>query len=178
MLLFEGCGTIATVLKSGRGAIESLNTQNGQIPYLSMTGNPYFGLRFYGTSGLVQSKINLNFSGGLGIRFDRGQAANSSVKMDVVTCNGAGSHCIETWNINALSINSVIAKNCGESGLLLQATPNAKVGLVNGNNVGAGTGYGTLRFSNRSGRRNDAYNTKIYIDKVVSRGGSWDLLCL
>jgi hypothetical protein len=176
--IFEGCGTIATVLKAGRGAIESLNTKNVQIPYLTMTGNPYFGLRFYGTSGLVLGKINLNFSGGLGIRFDRDQAANSNVKMDVITCNGVGSHCVETWNINTLSINSVIAKNCGESGLLLQATTNAKVGLVDGNNVGAGTGYGTLRFANRNGRLNDAYNTNIYIDKVVSRGGGRGIFCV
>lgn len=89
--IFEGCGTINTALKSGRGAIESLNTQNVQIPYLTMTGSPYFGLRFYGTKGLVLGKINLNFGGGgLGIRFDRDQAANSNVKMDVISCTGTG----------------------------------------------------------------------------------------
>jgi hypothetical protein len=81
--IFEGCGTINVGNKSGRGAIESLNTQNVQIPYLSMTGNPYFGLRFYGTSGLKLGKITMNLSGGLGIRFDRDQAANSNVTMDV-----------------------------------------------------------------------------------------------
>jgi hypothetical protein len=34
--IFEGCGTINVGTKSGRGAIESLNTQNVQIPYLTM----------------------------------------------------------------------------------------------------------------------------------------------
>lgn len=43
---FEGCGTINTALRSGRGAIESINTNNVNIPYLTMTGNPYFG-RYY-----------------------------------------------------------------------------------------------------------------------------------
>lgn len=32
--IFEGCGTINVGFRSGRGAIESLNTQNVQIPYL------------------------------------------------------------------------------------------------------------------------------------------------
>ena len=40
--IFEGCGTINVGNKAGRGAIESLNTQGAQIPYLTMTGNPYF----------------------------------------------------------------------------------------------------------------------------------------
>ncbi|KAH7128134.1 hypothetical protein B0J11DRAFT_557777 [Dendryphion nanum] len=177
--IFEGCGTINVANKAGRGAIESLNTQGVQIPYLTMTGNPYFGLRFYGTKDLTLGKITMNLSGGLGIRFDRDQAANSNVKMDVISVTGAGSHAVETWNIDGLTINSVIAKNVGESGLLLQKTTNAKVGLVDGNNVGAGTGYGTLRFANNNGQNpNGNYNTNVYIDKVVSRGGGRGVFCV
>lgn len=119
-----------------------------------MTGNPYFGLRFYGTSGLVLGKINLNLSGGLGIRFDRDQAPNYNVKMDTITVNGAGSHAVETWNIDGLNINAVYARNVGESGLLLQKTTNARVGLVHGENVGAGTGVSlpSLHFATSSKR--------------------------
>lgn len=32
--IFEGCGTINVAYRAGKGAIESLNTQNVQIPYL------------------------------------------------------------------------------------------------------------------------------------------------
>uniref|UniRef100_L2G235 Ricin b lectin n=1 Tax=Colletotrichum fructicola (strain Nara gc5) TaxID=1213859 RepID=L2G235_COLFN len=121
--IFEGCGTINVATRSGRGAIESTNTQGVQIPYLTMTGNP---------------------------------------------------HAVETWNIDGLNIDQVIARNVGESGLLLQKTTNARVGLVDGNNVGAGTGYGTLRFANNNGQNpNGNYNTNVYIDKVVSRGGGF-----
>ncbi|KAK0099381.1 hypothetical protein ONS95_003545 [Cadophora gregata] len=176
---FEGCGTINAVLKSGRGAIESVNTNDVKIPYLTMTGNPYFGLRFYGTKGLTLGQITMNLSGGLGIRFDRDQAANSNVKMDTIRVTGAGSHAVETWNIDGLTIGSVIAKDCGESGLLLQTTTNAKVGLVDGNNVGAGTGYGTLRFANRNGRLSSgSYSNNVNIDKVVSRGGGRGVFCV
>ncbi|KAH7305106.1 hypothetical protein BKA65DRAFT_544065 [Rhexocercosporidium sp. MPI-PUGE-AT-0058] len=176
---FEGCGTINAGLRSGRGAIESFNTADVKIPYLTMTGAPYFGLRFYGTKGLTLGQITMNLSGGLGIRFDRDQAANSNVKMDVIRVTGAGSHAVETWNIDGLTINSVIARNVGESGLLLQTTTNARVGLVDGNNVGAGTGYGTLRFANRNGRLpSGAYTNNIVIDKVVSRGGGRGVFCV
>ncbi|KAH8587156.1 hypothetical protein B0O99DRAFT_694756 [Bisporella sp. PMI_857] len=177
--IFEGCGTINVANRAGRGAIESLNTAGVQIPYLTMTGNPYFGLRFYGTQNLNLGKITMNLSGGLGIRFDRDAAANSNVKMDVISVTGAGSHAVETWNIDGLNINQVIARNVGESGLLLQKTTNAWVGLVDGNNVATGTGYATLRFANNNGQNaNGNYNTNVYVDKVVSRGGGRGVFCV
>ena len=176
--ILEGCGTINVGNRAGRGAIESINTNDVQIPYLTMTGNPYFGLRFSGTRNLSLGKITMNLSGGLGIRFDRDAAANSNVKMDVINVTGAGSHAVETWNINGLTINQVIARNVGESGLLLQATTNARVGLVDGNNVATGTGYATLRFANNNGQLNGNYNTNVYINKVVSRGGGRGIFCV
>ncbi|KAK2784509.1 hypothetical protein FQN51_004071 [Onygenales sp. PD_10] len=95
-------------------APSSLDTQNVQIPYFMMTGNPYFGLRRYGTQGLNIRLITMNLSGEMGIQFDCDQAANSDVKMDVITITRAGSHAVETWNINGLTINQVIARNVGE----------------------------------------------------------------
>ncbi|KAK2054745.1 parallel beta-helix repeat protein [Colletotrichum caudatum] len=176
---FEGCGTINAVVRSGRGAIEVLNASGVRIPYLTMTGNPYFGLRFYGTRDLTLGAINMNLSGGLGIRFDRDQAANSNVRMGTVTVSGAGSHAVETWNIDGLAIDQVIARNCGESGLLLQRTTNARVGLVDGNNVGAGTGYATLRFANNNGQlASGAYTTNVFVTRVVSRGGGRGVFCV
>lgn len=125
-----------------------------------MTGNPYFGLRFYGVKNLVLGAITMNLSSGLGIRFDRDGAANSNVKMGTIRVTGASSHAVETFNIDKLDIDAVYATNCGESGLLIQTSTNVWVGLVNGNNVGAGTGYGTLRFANRNGRLSSgAYTT-------------------
>ncbi|TDZ39512.1 hypothetical protein CTRI78_v010560 [Colletotrichum trifolii] len=177
--IFEGCGTIDVASRSNRGAIESTDTTGVQIPYLNMTGNPYFGLRFSGTKDLTLGAITMNLSGGLGIRFDRDRAANSNVKMGVVRVTGAGSHAVETWNIDGLAIDQVIARNVGEAGLLIQKTTNAKVGLVDGDNVGASTGYGTLRFANNNGQLADGgYATNIYIDKVVSRGGGRGVFCV
>lgn len=176
--IFEGCGTITAALKSGRGAIESLNTQGVQIPYLTLSGNVYFGLRFYGVRDLTLGQINIDLAQGLGIRFDRDNPANSNVKMGTIRCTRASSHCVETWNINGLTIDQVIARDVGESGLLIQASTNAQVNLVDGNNVGAGTGYATLRFANENGKLNGNWPTNIKIGKVVSRGGGRGIFCV
>lgn len=176
---FEGCGTINASNRNGRGAIESLNTSDVRIPYLKMTGNPYFGLRFYGTRNLELGEITMNLSGGLGIRFDRDGAQNYNVKMNTITISGASSHAVETWNIDSLNINKVIARNVGQSGLLLQETTNAWVGLVDGDNVGTGTGYATFRMANNNGQNpNGNYNTNVWVDKVVSRGGGRGVFCV
>ncbi|KAI0509204.1 ricin B lectin [Xylaria bambusicola] len=177
--IFEGCGTIDVGYRAAHGAIESLGTTDVQIPYLSMTGNPYFGLWFYGVTNLALGEINMALSNGLGIRFERDEAANRNVSMGTVTITGAGSHAVETWNIDGLTIDSVIARDVGECGLLLQTTTNAQVGLVDGNNVAAGTGYATFRMANNNGQLADgSYTPNVYVDKVVSRGGGRGVFCV
>ncbi|KAI3392950.1 hypothetical protein diail_4937, partial [Diaporthe ilicicola] len=176
---FEGCGTITASLVNLKGAIESLNTQDVSIPYLSLAGEVYFGLHFYGTTGLTLGEIDMTLTAGIGIRFDRDEAANSNVKMGTITVTGASSHAVETWNIDGLTIDSVIATDVGECGLLLQKTTNAQIGLVQGDNAGAGTGYATLRFANQNGMLADgSYDTNVVIDKVVSRGGGRGIFCV
>jgi hypothetical protein len=92
---------------------------------------------------------------------------------------GAGSHAVELWNIDGLTINEVIAQDVGECGLLIQNTRDAQVGLVDGTNVAAGVGYATLRFANRNGRYPDGtYPDNIKVDRVVSRGGGRGIFCV
>ncbi|KAI2638479.1 hypothetical protein GGS21DRAFT_508413 [Xylaria nigripes] len=178
--IFEGCGTIDVGNRAGHGAIESLGTTGVQIPYLKMTGNPYFGLRFYGTQDLSLGEITMDLGGGLGIRFERDEAANTNVTMGTIMVTGAGSHAVETWNIDGLTIGSVVARDVGECGLLLQTTTNAHVGLVDGDNVAAGTGYATFRMANNNGQlASGAYTpTNVFVDKVVSRGGGRGIFCV
>ena len=176
---FSGCGTIDVGNRAGHGAIEILDVSDVSIPYLSMTGNPYFGLRVYGATGLHLGEIDLNLSGGLGIRFERDENPNSDVTMDTITVTGAGSHAVETWNIDGLTIGSVIARDVGECGLLLQTTTNAQVGLVDGDNVAAGNGYATFRMANNNGQLGDgSYTTNVFVDRVVSRGGGRGIFCV
>jgi hypothetical protein len=118
-------------------------------------------------------------SGGLGIRFDRDAAWNSNVTMNDIYVSGAGSHAVEVWNIDGLNITKVTARNVGQSGLLIQRSRNVWVGLVDGNNVAAGTGYATLRFANNNGQlANGSYSTNVWVDNVISRGGGRGVFCV
>lgn len=176
---FEGCGMITVGNRSGRGAIEAINTTDVNIAFLKMSGNPYFGLRFSGTNGLKLGDIDLTLSGGLGIRFDRDAAWNYNVTMNDVYVSGAGSHAVETWNIDGFNITKVTARNVGESGLLIQNSRNGWVGTVDGNNVGAGTGYATFRMANTNGKTaSGGYATNIWVDNVISRGGGRGIFCV
>ncbi|KFY21380.1 hypothetical protein V493_07454 [Pseudogymnoascus sp. VKM F-4281 (FW-2241)] len=176
--IFEGCGTIDLGYAAGKGGIESLDTVGVSIPYLTLTGAPYFAMHFYGTTDLSLGKIVMNLTGGIGIRFDRDEAANKNVAMDSISVTGAGSHAVETWNIDGLTINEVIARDVGEAGLLLQTTTNARVGLVDCDNVGAGTGYAALRFANQNGKINGGYETNVFVDTLIVKGGGRGLFCV
>ncbi|KAK4098620.1 carbohydrate-binding module family 1 protein [Parathielavia hyrcaniae] len=177
--IFEGCGTINAGNRRGRGAIESLHTNGAQIRYLTLTGSPSFGMLFYGTRNLALGRITMNLQSGLGIRFHRDEPMNYNVTMDVINIRGASSHAVETWNIDQLQVNQVIARDVGECGLLLQRTTNARVGLVDGDNVARGTGYATFRMANENGRRGSSdYSPNVFIDRVKSRGGGRGVFCV
>jgi hypothetical protein len=179
--IFEGCGTITAGNRRGRGAIESTGTTGASIPYLNLAGTPSFGMLFYGTRNLNLGKITMNLreGSGIGIRFHRDEPMNYNVTMDTVSVTGAGSHAIETWNIDGYRVKSVIARNVGECGLLLQKTTNARVGTVDGVNAGAGTGYATFRMANENGKlSNGQYTSNVFVDKVISRGGGRGVFCV
>jgi len=177
-ITFEVCGTMNVGNASGKGAIEAINKSNISIPHLKMTGSPYFGLRFGGVRNLHLGQIDMRMSSGLGIRFDRDQADNYDVRIDNVYVSGTDNHGVETWNIDGLTIGTVVARNVGRSGLLLNNSRNATVELVDGDNVATGTGYATLRFANRNGRIGSSYATNIRVKKVISRGGGRGIFCV
>ncbi|CAE7032506.1 hypothetical protein P3342_006852 [Pyrenophora teres f. teres] len=175
---FEGCGTITVAPRGTSGNIEVTNQSGVKIPYLTMAGSTYFGLRFSGTKDLTLGTLNFNLGLGIAVRFDRDRPANTNVQIGTVTCVGGSSHCIETWNIDQLNIGTVIGKNVGECGLLLQKVTNAKVGLVDCDNCGTDTGYAALRFANEAGKLNGAYTTNIIVDRVKARGGGRGVFCV
>lgn len=174
----EVCGTMDVGRASGRGAIEALDATDVSIPYLNMTGNPYFGLRFYGMDGLHLGQINLKLSGGLGIRFERDRSGSTDVSMDNVFVSGASSHGVETWNVDGLTIGTITARNVDYSGLQLNKTINAEIGTVDAEDAGTGTGYAAFRTANRNGRVGDSYPTNIHVGKVIARGGGRGIFCV
>lgn len=183
-IIFEVCGTMNVGNSANNGSVQAFGARNVSIPFLKMTGNPYFGMRFRDVHNLHLGQIDLRLSGGLGIRFDRdapgGGAAPTStnVRMDHIYVSGTNNHGVETWHVDGLTIGTVIARNTGYAGLLLNGSRNATIGLVDGEGTGTGTGYATLRFANRNGRVGSSYPTNIIVDRVISRGGARGLFCV
>lgn len=177
-ITFEVCGTMDVGNRASRGAVQVIGKQDVSIPYMKMTGSPYFAMRFGDVSNLHLGQIDLRMSGGLGIRFERDLPGSSNVTIDDVYVSGTGNHGVETWNIDGLEIGSVTARNVGYAGLLLNNTRNANIGLVDGDNVATDTGYATLRFANENGLVNGSYPANIYVDKVISRGGGRGIFCV
>lgn len=63
----------------------------------------------------------MDLTGGIGIRFERDEAGSTGVTMDSVTVTCPG-HGVEVWNVVDLEIGEVIARDVGNSGLLIQNT--------------------------------------------------------
>lgn len=176
--IFEVCGTMNVGNVAGRGSVRVTNANNVTIPFISMTGSPYFGMEFWGVNNLHLGQLDLRFDGGLGIRFQRDRPGSTNVRMDYIYVEGTGNHGVETWNVDGLEIGTVVARNVGYAGLLLNNTRNAVIGLVDGDNVAAGTGYATMRFANTAGRVGSSYPSNIYVEKVVARGGGRGIFCV
>ncbi|MCH7232422.1 right-handed parallel beta-helix repeat-containing protein [Glycomyces sp. L485] len=173
------CGTIDVGNAPGRGSIEATDAEDVSVPHLNMTGSPYFGLRFHGMDGLHLGQIDLNLSGGLGIRFDRDEPGSTDVTMDDVFVSGTDNHGVETWNVDGLEIGTITARDVAYAGLLLNNTRNARIGTVDGENVATGTGYATFRMANENGNLGGGnYSTNIEVDNVISRGGGRGVFCV
>jgi hypothetical protein len=177
------CGTIdVTGTGSGDQApIYSRGTRDVEVRYLALTGRPLYGIFMRNVDNLILGQIDMRLSGGLGVRIDnRGNTSvrSRNIRIDNVFVSGAGSHAVETYGVDGLTIGTVTARNVGESGLLLNDTINATVGTVDAENAGAGTGYAAFRTANRNGRIGSAYPTNIRVGTVRARGGGRGVFCV
>jgi hypothetical protein len=177
------CGTI-NVTGSGSGdqaPIYSRGTRDVEVRYLSVTGRPLYGIFMRNVDNLVLGQIDMRLSGGLGVRIDnRGNTSvrSRNIRIDNVFVSGAGSHAVETYGVDGLTIGTVTARSVGESGLLLNDTINATVGTVDAENAGAGTGYAAFRTANRNGRIGNGYPTNVRVGTVRARGGGRGVFCV
>lgn len=181
--LLEVCGTIhvAGTPTGANAPVRGQHVTDVEVTQLSVTGNPYFAVYFANAEGVTLGEMDLRLSGGLGIRIDNYRDKSTRTRNIVIRnvyVEGSGSHGVETFGVDGLTIGTVTARNTGESGLLLNDTINARVDLVDAENTGSGTGYAAFRTANRSGRINDAYPTNIHVGQVIARGGGRGVFCV
>jgi hypothetical protein len=178
------CGTI-DVMGSGTGDMAPIYARDRtdiDVPNVSITGTPVYGMFFRGVDNLHLGSVDLRVSSGLGIRIDNGSdhppEKVSNIQIDAVYVEGTGTHGVETYGVDDLTIGTVVARNTGDSGLLLNDTTNAEIGLVDAVDAGTGTGYAAFRMANRNGRISDAYPTNIHVGEVIARGGGRGIFCV
>nr|WP_171785326.1 RICIN domain-containing protein [Isoptericola halotolerans] len=180
----EVCGTINVTgsATANNAAIRIRHARDVSVPHLSLTGAPYFGIWVRTSSDVHLGQIDLRMSGGHGLRIDSRdndavrEARN--IRVDNVYVSGTGSHGVETYGVDGLTIGTVTARNTGYAGLLLNDTVNATVGKVDGQGAGTGTGYAAFRMANRNGAVGNSYPTNIRVGEVVARGGGRGIFCV
>jgi hypothetical protein len=181
--VLDSCGTI-NVTGSGSGdqaPVYSRGTTQIEVQHLFLTGAPLYGIFMRNVTNVILGQIDMRLSGGLGVRIDnRGDTSQRSrnIRIDTVFVSGSGTHAVETYGVDGLTIGTVTARNVHDSGLLLNDTINATVGTVDAENAGAGTGYAAFRVANRNGRINNAYPTNVRVGLVRARGGGRGVFCV
>jgi hypothetical protein len=182
--ILDVCGTI-NVTGSGSGdqaPIYSRGTRDIEVRYLNVTGAPLYGIFMRNVNNLVLGQIDMRLSGGLAVRIDNhgGDRAVKvrNIRIDRAYIQGATNQGVETYGVDGLTVGTVIARNVGYSGLLLNDTINATIGTVDAQNTGTGTGYAAFRMANRNGRVGSSYPTNIRVGNVIASGGGRGIFCV
>lgn len=179
------CGTI-NVTGTGTGDKSPLYARGAtdiEIPNVKMTGSPVYGIFLRGTKNIHLGHVDLRLtrSAGIGIRVDTSGNAGTDtqfvqgLRVDYVYGSGMGSHILETYGVDGITIGTVEGEDVGECGVLLNRSINTTIDLVSCTNCAAvGSGYATFRMANRNGAigGNDWDDVNVVVKRVVARGGA------
>lgn len=186
----ELCGTIDVTNAGGSGdqaPLYARNRQHIEIRRATITGAPLYTMFFREVSDLHLGKIDIRVNSGFGIRIDNNPQSNDwgrsnrvrNIRIDDVYVSGTSNHGVETYGVDGLTVGQVVARNVGYAGLLLNATINAEVGLVDGEDVATGQGYAVFRVANEAGRDGAAWPAgNIHVGKVRARRGGRGIFCV
>lgn len=194
--IFESCGSITV-----SGSDPAVRVRSDvDVPYLSLAGTAGLGIFIRQSSNIHLGKIELRFEDtGRGIRIDNNNNASNNwgrlnritnIRLDDVYVEGTSGHGVETYGVDGLVIGKVVARRTGDAGLLLNATVNAEIGLVDGEQTAyIGTGYAAFRMANENGRLSNFgdfdspdvdtdYAPNIHVGEVRARGGGRGIFCV
>lgn len=181
--VLDVCGTIdvSGASASDMAPVYARGVTGVEVQHLTVTGTPLYGVFIRNATDVYLGQIDMRLSGGgIGVRVDRYNTTEltRNVRIDDVYVSGAGSHAVETYGVDGLTIGTVTARDVGESGLLLNQTTNAEIGTVDAVDAGTGTGYAAFRMANRNGRIGDSYATNVHVGQVIARGGGRGVFCV
>ena len=132
--------------------IQGERKTNIEIKNLRIIGNPRYGIWLKSCSNISITNVTMQLTDGLGIRIDHSKGSwSTNVYIDNTNISGAGSHAIETYGVDGLTVGTVVSSNTGGCGLLLNLTKNANIGTVNATRANYGGGYAAFRIANSAG---------------------------
>lgn len=181
--VLDVCGTV-NVTGSGSGdqaVVYARGVRDVEVQHLTVTGALLYGIFVRNGTNITLGQIDMRLSGGLGIRIDNHgdrTVRTRNVRIDNVYVSGTSTHGVETYGLDGLTVGTVVARNTGHSGLLLNDTINASVTTVDAQGAGTGTGYAAFRMANRNGRIGSSYPTNIRVGQVIARGGGRGVFCV
>jgi hypothetical protein len=181
--VLDVCGTV-NVTGSGSGdqaVVYARGVRDVEVQHLTVTGGPLYGIFVRNGVNITLGQIDMRLSSGLGIRIDNHgdrTVRTRNVRIDNVYVSGTSTHGVETYGVDGLTVGTVVARNTGHSGLLLNDTINATVNTVDAQGAGTGTGYAAFRMANRNGRIGSSYPTNIRVGQVIARGGGRGVFCV
>jgi hypothetical protein len=187
--VLDVCGTIH-VNSAGSGdnaPVRMRGARDVEVRYLTITGTPSYSMFIREGSNIHLGQIDIRVSSGFGIRIDNNPSGGgnwgmtnrvTNVRIDSVYVSGTSNHGVETYGVDGLTIGTVVARNTGYAGLLLNATINATIGTVDAEGAGTGTGYAAFRMANRNGQINGQYPLNIRVGRVRAIGGGRGIFCV
>ncbi|MGQ7788025.1 fibronectin type III domain-containing protein [Nesterenkonia sp. K-15-9-6] len=186
---FSVCGTIHVAgnesnfsYEDHTGVVRIRHAEDVAVPFLSVTGNPNFGVYLRTSSDVHFGQMDLRLSGGHGMRIDSRDDDSvreaRDITIDDVYVSGTQTHGVETYGVDGLTIGTVTAVDTGHAGLLLNDTVNADIERIVGDGAAAGTGYATFRTANRNGQIDGEYPTNIRVGELIADGGGRGFFCV
>lgn len=186
------CGTITVTNANGSGdqaPFYARNRTDIEIPNATIRGVPLYGMFFREVSNLHLGRIDMRLDGqGLGFRIDNNPGSSNNwgrsnqvtnIRLDDIHVENTGGHGVETYGVDGLIIGTVVARSTGDSGVLLNATINAEVGLVDADDAATGTGYAGFRIANEAGKIGNEWPAgNIHVGEVRAVGGGRGIFCV
>lgn len=121
---------------------------------LTLNNNTNMGIRTSRASDIYIQNVKI-FGGSIGIRIDSHPSrpyedGRWAYNVHIQDCRfeNTSSHGLETYSVDGFKAYGIIARNCGECGVLLNKTVNGTIGTVNAYRCSYGGGYAGLRFAN------------------------------
>lgn len=157
----------------------AIDAEHVEVSRLTVRGGPWMTIRFQRCSNVRIGDVTVLYAQDAdtndGVRIDNGYdigAAKRSedVKIESVYLENGGQHAVETFGVNRLQIDRVVANELVGCGVLLNQTSDATINSIIGKSPGGPPGYATFRLAN--------FCNNVSVGQVVSRDGKKGVMLL